>query len=83
MRKIAISDRGAFSEGMHTVAYGTERIVLTKKNKDFVALVPLSDLELLGELERIIDVESAKKALKEGKKKGFKPLKEVLDDLDL
>lgn len=55
--------RSRFSEVVNEAAYGAERVVLTRHGKNIAALVPISDLELLHELERIIDVEEAKKAL--------------------
>ncbi len=56
-------------EGMATainkVAFGGERIVLQRNNKDVAALVPMEDLTLLKELEDRADWEEIKKALAE------------------
>jgi prevent-host-death family protein len=59
--------RDRFSEVVNEAAYGAHRIVLTRHGKTVAAVVPMSDLELLNELERIIDVEEARKALVEAK----------------
>lgn len=44
-----------------------ERIILKKKGKDVAALVPLADLRVLRRLKKedILDLEMARKALKE------------------
>ena len=55
--------RDRFSEVINEAAYGAQRVVLTRHGKNVAAVVPISDLELLNELERIIDVEEARKAL--------------------
>lgn len=57
--------RNNFSELVNEAAYGAHRVVLTRRKKPVAAVVPISDLELLNELERIIDVEEARKALLE------------------
>ncbi len=55
--------RNRFSEVINEAAYGAQRVVLTRHGKNVAAVVPISDLELIHELERIIDVEEARKAL--------------------
>jgi len=44
------------------VAYKEERIILQRNGKDFVAVIPVEDLQLLEELEDRLDVAAAKKA---------------------
>jgi prevent-host-death family protein len=72
--------RRDFGEVMNRVAYGRERIILARRGKDLVALVPADDLALLQEIEDRIDVEAAKKALKE---KGRIPWEKVKAELGL
>jgi len=73
MTKISTADaRDQLSEMINRAAYGKERIVLTRRGKALVALVPLDDLKLLEELEEQIDLEEAKKAWKV---QGKKPIK--------
>jgi prevent-host-death family protein len=59
--------RDRFSEVVNEAAFGAHRVVLTRHGKTVAAVVPMSDLELLNELERLIDVEEARKALIEAK----------------
>jgi prevent-host-death family protein len=49
---------------VNQVAYGQERIIITRRNKPLVAVVPLGDAELLERLEDEIDIREARKAEK-------------------
>ena len=64
-RLSASAVREEFSETLNRVAYRGERIVLERRGKDVAALVPVEDLELLEQLEDRMDLEAARKALKE------------------
>ena len=64
-RLSASAVREEFSETLNRVAYKGERIVLERRGKDVAALVPVEDLELLELLEDRMDLEAARKALKE------------------
>jgi hypothetical protein len=55
-----------------------ERIVLRRRGKDVAVLVPVEDLKLLEEIEDRIDIEEAKKALKEKGKIPWTKLKKKL-----
>ncbi len=57
--------RQQFSEIVNRVTYRGERIVLERRGKDVIALVPMEDLQLLEELEDRMDLEDARRALKE------------------
>jgi prevent-host-death family protein len=57
--------RERFSEVVNEAAYGAKRVVLTRHGKNIAAVVPIADLDLLNEIERIIDVKEAGKALVE------------------
>lgn len=61
----ASAAREEFAEALNRVAYGHERITLYRRNKKVAALIPVEDLALLEELEDRIDLEAARKALKE------------------
>jgi hypothetical protein len=50
---------------INKVAFGGERIVLQRNNKDVAALVPMEDLTLLRELEDRADLAEIRKALEE------------------
>lgn len=72
--------REDFSETLNRVAYKGERIVLERRGKDVAALVPVEDLELLENLEDRMDLEAARRALKE---KGSVSLDELKAELGL
>ena len=66
--------RQDFSETVNRVAYGRERIVLHRRGKDLVALIPVEDLALLEAVEDRLDVEEADRILAEVKAKREKPI---------
>ncbi len=72
--------RGNFAEIINKVAYGGERIIITKHGKDAVAIIPLDDLNLLEAIETQIDIKEAMEALKEP---GSIPWEQVKKDLSL
>lgn len=57
--------REDLATAINKVAFGGERIVLQRNNKDVAALVPMEDLTLLRELEDRVDLAEIKKALNE------------------
>ena len=57
--------REDMATAINKVAFGGERIVLQRNNKDVAALVSVEDLNLLRELEDRADLAEIKKALKE------------------
>ncbi len=76
-----ISDaREKFAEVTNRVAYGKERVVLTRHGRRVVAVIPASDLELLEALEDSIDLAEARAALaaSRGKRIGLGELKAEL-----
>lgn len=78
MTKITTAEaRKEFSEIINRAAYGKERIVVTRRGKKLVALIPIEDLEELEELEDRIDAEQIREALKEQGKKPFKKWEDV------
>ncbi len=50
--------RDEFGETLNRVAYGKERIVLSRRGKPLAALIPLEDLARLEELENRADVQA-------------------------
>jgi prevent-host-death family protein len=65
-RKIASSTaRSEFADIVNRVAYAGERVIVHRRKKPVAAVVPLSDLELLEQLEDRIDLEDARKRLTE------------------
>ncbi len=57
--------REDMATAINKVAFGGERIVLQRNNKDVAALVSVEDLNLLRELEDRADLAEIKKALKD------------------
>ncbi len=72
--------RAHLSDMLTKVARQGSRVVVTRGGKKFAALVPLEDLEFLESLEDRLDIEDAKKALKEP---GSVPWEKVKADLGL
>lgn len=62
--------RAHLTDIVNEVAYGGERIILTRKGKQLVAIIPLEDLRALEAIENKIDLEDAKKALRDIEKHG-------------
>jgi prevent-host-death family protein len=85
-RKVAMTNvsmtkaRQDFTDIVNRVIFGQERICVEKNNKPAVAVVPVSDVELLEALEDKIDLEEALKALK---KPGFIRLKDLKKKLGI
>lgn len=81
MTRIAASKmRKDLADTLNRVAYGKERIVLRRRGKDLAAVIPIEDLAFLEELEDRVDLEAARKALKE---KGRIPWEKVKAELGL
>lgn len=72
--------RDKFAEVLNRAAFGKERVVLTRRGKPLVAVVPIEDVELLEELEDRADAAEASAALAAWRAEGSPPasLDEVL-----
>ena len=73
-RITTVEARDQFSEMINRVAFGKERIVLTRRRKDIAVVIPLEDLALLEKIEDMLDVEAATAAEAEAEAKGEKPV---------
>ena len=62
------------SETVNRVAYAGERVVIQRRGRPLVAIIPVDDLELLENLEDEADVRTIQKARAEAKRKGEKPI---------
>lgn len=78
-----VDARAQFSEIINRAAFGKERIILTRRGKEIVAVVPIEDVKLLEALEDRIDLEEARTALLEAKKKGTVSWQKIKKDLRL
>ncbi|MDO8501609.1 MAG: type II toxin-antitoxin system Phd/YefM family antitoxin [Gemmatimonadaceae bacterium] len=61
----ATEARNRFADIVNDVAYRGERVVLQRHGKDIAAIVPVEDLALLEALEDKIDLDAARKALRQ------------------
>jgi prevent-host-death family protein len=83
IRKGVTEVRSSLADALNRAAYAGERVVVHRHGKDIAAVVPIEDLRLLQELENRIDLEDARAALKEAKKKGTIPWAKIKADLGL
>lgn len=64
MPTISVTDaRDEFADLVNRVAYGHERIVVSRRGRNLAALVPAEDVALLEMLENEIDLSAARAAL--------------------
>ncbi len=57
--------REKLSDVVNRVAYAAERIIIDRRGKHVAALVSVEDVELLQALEECLDIDDAKRAMKE------------------
>ena len=82
MAKVStVEARDHFSDVINRAAFGKERIVLTRRGKDLVAVVPIEDIRVLEALEDRADAEAAKEALADYALHGGIPWEEVKAEL--
>ena len=79
----AAKARDNFSEVLSSVAYSKERIVLTRRGKNLVAVIPMEDLDLIERLEDHFDLETARAGLTHAKKHGTVPWEKIKKELGL
>jgi prevent-host-death family protein len=78
-----VNARAQFSEIINRAAFGKERVTLTRRGKEIVAVVPIEDVKLLEALEDKIDLEEARAGLAEAKKKGTVSWEKIKKDLGI
>lgn len=78
-----VNARAQFSEIINRAAFGKERVTLTRRGKEIVAVVPIEDVKLLEALEDKIDLKEARAALGESKRKGTVSWKKIKKELGL
>ena len=75
MTKISTVELKAnLSDVINRAAFGKERVVVTRRGKGLVAVVPVEDLTALQTLEDQRDMEEAARALDEFKRSGEKSI---------
>ena len=75
--------RKNFSDLINRVAYGKDRVVLTRRNKPLAAVVPIEDIALIEEIEDREDLKAARAAIREAKRKGTIPWAQIKKELNL
>ena len=75
--------RDHFPEIISEAAFAKKRFVITRRGKRLAAIIPIEDLELIEAFEDQIDLEEAREALADVKKKGATPWKKIKADLSL
>ena len=78
-----VTARQNFSDLINRVAYGKDRIVLTRRNQPLAAVVPIEDMALLEEIEERHDLKAARAALREVARKGTRPWTQIKKELGL
>ena len=79
MSTVSISQlKDRLSEYLNRVAFGRERIIVASRGKPKAAVISLSDLELLEELE---DAQAAREALAEYEQGETIPLEQMIEEL--
>ncbi|HEU63775.1 MAG: hypothetical protein KR126chlam4_00227 [Candidatus Anoxychlamydiales bacterium] len=68
---------------VNKVAYGNKHIILTRRGKKVAAIVSIEELEFIEALEDRIDLEDARKALKDIKKQGTVSWKKIKSELGI
>lgn len=75
--------RDGISDLIEKVSNQSARYTITKRGKEAVAIVPMSDLNLLRELETYLEIEEAAIAFKEADEKGTISLDDLKSELGL
>lgn len=81
MRISTADARRELAEILNRVAYGKERMVVTRHGKEVAAIVPVEDLDLLDRVRRFVarrDIAEALEQLEGGDAKSWGELKEEL-----
>jgi prevent-host-death family protein len=86
MDKQTISSKKArsdFADNINRVAYGHERLTITRHGKKVAAIIPIEDLEFLEELEEKLDRKAMDEALEEEGCKSCEDGEKVKKELNL
>lgn len=77
-----VEARKHFSELINRTSYGKERVILSRRGKKLLALVPLEDLRLIELAEDLIDSRDAELAINEYKNGQVVPLEKIEQHLN-
>jgi prevent-host-death family protein len=73
-KQAAGAARERFADIINEAAYGSTRTVIERYGKPVAAVIPIADLEMLNEIERILDVAEAEGELALAEAEGFDQL---------
>jgi prevent-host-death family protein len=79
----SVEARSQFADIINRAAYGKERVILTRRGQELVAVVPVEDVRLLEELEDRLDLEEARAALAGAQAEGTVPWEKIKAELGL
>jgi prevent-host-death family protein len=77
-----IDAKEKFTDLINHVSHNKERIILTRRGKDVVAVVPLEDLQFLEATQDKYDLREASDAFKDTKSGGSVTLEQLKEDLE-
>lgn len=78
-----VEARNQFAAVINRAAYGRERVILMRRGKEIVAVVPIEDVHLLQALEDKLDLEEARVALATVEREGAVPWAALKTELGL
>lgn len=78
-----VKAREQFADVVNRTAYGKERVVITRRGKELGGFVPIEDIRLLEQIENEIDLRESDLALKDARKHGTKPFRQLLKELGI
>ena len=78
-----VAARQNFSDLINRVAYGKDRVLLTRRNRPVAAIVPIEDIELIEEVEDREDLKAARAAIRDIKRNGTIPWTRIKKELGL
>jgi len=79
--KSTLEAKEEFSELVNRVAHSKERIILTRRDKEIGALIPIEDYLLLQSAQNMHDLQDAMEALKEARQLGTISLDELKSEI--
>jgi prevent-host-death family protein len=84
MDSVTVGDaRKNLAELLNRVAYGKERVIVTRHGKEVAAIVPMEELGVIDRLRSVLRSRAVKAALEDVEVRGGVAWDSLKDDLDL
>jgi prevent-host-death family protein len=84
MESVTVGDaRKNLAELLNRVAYGKERVIVTRHGKEVAAIVPMEELGVIDRLRSVLRSRAVKAALEDVEVRGGVAWDSLKDDLDL